>query len=949
MPADAFSDRSLKLLVVHSELPHPDRDACSLRLYRIIELLAADGHRITFLGRGGLRQERYVAKLLALGVEAVHPVDPERFGAIHGWPTSQWSIPMLDVAGLLAEEEFDVAWLSLYDVAEQYLPLIRRHAPATRVIVDSSDIQWLRQHRGAELAGDEVALAAAQRTREREAAVYAAADLCVAISPADAQATRELAPGVPIEIVSMVQSFDAAPPSRGGRAGMLFVGNFHHAPNVDAVMHFHAAIWPQIRRELPDAHLTLVGTAPPPEVRALADEDVTVTGWVPSVAPYLESALVSIAPLRYGAGIKGKIAEAVAAGLPVVTSTIGAEGMELADGEHALVADEPGAFARAVVALCRDEELWLRIARQAPPHLDAVMGTGVARAGIRAALGVTTGESAPPRPAAADAPAPRAARRPAPRVAVAIHPTIDAFGLSQQLQRLHAAVRGHDIDLLVIAGAHDRATAELLSQRHDGRVLRLSEHRGRAEFQQLALEATTAPFLVTLGSLALPRPGFLTPLLAAVESGASFAGPAIDGVPGLRVAADGSLWPRDPEHDGLDALALDCLAAARETWEAAPADLSPREGHLEHQLAAWARERAPLAVCPEAAIDRIDAGPISVVICTRDRAEELPDAIGLLVACGATRNHGEVIIVDNGSTDATPEVAAALAARHPGVRVVREERAGLSHARNAGARAATNEQVCYLDDDARPAPGWRESLAWALRLPGVASAGGPICGLWPSGREPGWPPPGLEGTLSILDAGDTIRALTPPEIIYGANWAIRREALAATGGFDGHLGYSPEVRIGGEEVAIAWRLFLRRIGITLYVPGAAVGHRIDESRLCDGFVVERMFKVGIEHAHLRAEREGRGQARMLAEADQAAQQLLGLVPMAGDLALEEALQRIQAAPLDLRERATASEALGLLGATVLLLGESEVEIDELHLRLRPEHLRGLLAPAAAAA
>jgi hypothetical protein len=224
-----------------------------------------------------------------------------------------------------------------------------------------------------------------------------------------------------------------------------------------------------------------------------------------------------------------------------------------------------------------------------------------------------------------------------------------------------------------------------------------------------------------------------------------------------------------------------------------------------------------------------------------------------------------------------------------------------------------------------------------------------VCGLWPAAREAGWPPEGLEGSLSVLDAGDVVRALNPPEITYGANWAIRRDALEAAGGFDAHLGYSPEVKIGGEEVAIAWRLYLRRIGATLYVPGAAVGHRIGEDRIRDSYIVERFFKVGIEHAHLRAEREGMGQGRLMSEADGAASSLLGLLPLSGEVSLEDALTRIQAASLSLRDRVTAAEALGLLGASVIMLGEHAVEIDDLRLTLRPENLRGVLAATPAAA
>jgi glycosyltransferase involved in cell wall biosynthesis/GT2 family glycosyltransferase len=1017
-------DAVLKLLVVHSELPHPDRDACSLRLYRLVELLVAEGHRISFIGRGSLDQERSIAALLAIGVHEVFPVDPERLGAVLGYQRSQWSIPMLDVPGLLRRGGFDAAWLSLYDVAEQYLPLIRRHAPATRIIVDSSDIQWLREHRGAEIGGDTVALAAAQATHAREQAVYGAADLCVAISEADAQATRELAPEVPVAIVSLAQPFDGIPARRSGRSGLVFVGNFHHAPNVDAVLHFHATTWPIVRRLVPDLGLTLVGTAPPPEIAALADDSITVTGWVPDVAPYLREALISIAPLRYGAGVKGKIAEAIAAGVPVVTTPIGAEGMEMVDGEHALIAADPEDFARAIARLHDDAGLWEHISAAAPRHLDAVVGRGAARAGLRDALrrvlparwqasadmdGLPTllsafantyaagdaatlvltvprGDAAAPTrcgervlttlsalgldpdamadieitwaddasppgrtqcfddsgQAPASAPEP-ASRGSSSRVAVALYPAPDPETLPRQLAAVGAALKGQDVDFIVVAGGYDKATSAIVDGFDQGRLLRCTRHPGRALAAELALGATTADVLLLLGPLSMPRPGFVAPLVEAVAAGASFAGPIINGAAGFVVADDGSLWPRPAgSAEPVGALPFDCLAATRETWMQAPRVLSPRDGHPEQQLGVWAQSRGPLVACESAHLDRHDCGPVSVIICTRNRCEELPDAIALLAASGATRGGNEVIIVDNASDDATAAVAGALVAAHPGVRLVYEACPGLSHARNTGAAAARNDELCYLDDDARPGPGWRESLSWALRLPGIAAAGGPICGLWPDERDPQWPPPGLEGALSVLDEGDNVGLLIPPRITYGANWAIRREALTQTGGFDAHLGYSPMVRIGGEEVAIAWRLHLRGIGVTVYVPGAAVGHRISADRMRDSYIVQRMYKVGIEHAHLKLERDGDSRARLLGEAETAAAQLMSVLALEGEMAPEEALDRIQAATLPLTEQVRAAEALGGLAATVLLLGECDVVIDGLHLRLRDEHLRGML-------
>ena len=1023
-PVDAGTP--LKILVIHSELPHPDRDACSLRLARIVALMVAAGHEVTFIGRGSLEQERNIASLLAAGVREVFPVDPERLGEVLGYTRERWTIPMLDVPGLLRSRHFDVAWLSLYDVAEQYLPLIRRHAPATRVIVDSSDIQWVRQHRGAQLNGDQAALGAALATRERERAVYSAADVCVAISEADAQATRELAPEVPVEIVSMVESFDGPRSRREHRRGIVFVGNFHHAPNVDAVLDFHARTWPIVRRLAPNVQLTVVGTAPPAGIQALADDHVTVTGWVPDVAPYLCDALVSIAPLNYGAGIKGKITQAIAAGVPVVTTPIGAEGMDLQDGVHALIADDPESFARAIVALHDDEALWQRIADAAPRHLDAVMGHEVARAGLHAALHtaapprwqagadiaqlsevlsayaaaysasdqatlvltVPRGDDAAPGRAAqrvlhaleqlgldpeamadiaitwADEPVPARTRviaetpglsplTPAPqrsRVTVALTPAPDPATMRRQLDTVAAALAGEDADLLVLAGAFDKATAPILDEFAAGRLLRCTHSPGRAEAAELACAATRADVLVILGPLSLPAPGFLAPLVAAVDAGASFAGPVIDGAAGLVVHTDGSLWPRRAgESQPVGALPFDCLAAARETWAQVPPGLSPRDGHVEHQLARWARALGPLAACERSAVSRLDCGPVSAIICTRNRSDELPDAVALLHAYGVTERGNEVVIVDNASTDDTAQVAAALSAAYPGVRVVHEARPGLSHARNAGAAAARNDELCYLDDDARPAPGWRESLSWALRLPGAAAAGGPICGLWPQERDPEWPPRSLQGALSVLDEGDVTCAFVPPQITYGANWAIRREALSRVGGFDAHLGYSPEVRIGGEEVAIAWRLHLGRVGGTIYVPGAAVGHRIPAERVHDNYVVERMYKVGIEHAHLRLEREGDSPERIVGEAQDAAVRLLGAVALQGTMAPEEAMERIHGAPVPITDRATAAEALGLLVASVLLVGEHGVDVDGLSLRLRDEHLRGVLAPAPAGA
>jgi glycosyltransferase involved in cell wall biosynthesis/GT2 family glycosyltransferase len=923
--------RPLRILVVHSELPLHDRHAGSLRLFRLVGLMAQAGHDVTFLARGGLGQERYQAQLLALGVRRVLPVDPERL-AQRGQQVHQ---PAVDLAALGGEDGFDIAWLSFYELAEQYLPLLRARSPRTRILIDTVDVHWVREHRGAVLRGDAAAVAAAERTRERERAVYGAADGLIAVSDDDASALADLAPGVPVHVVSTVHDIERAVDGPAGRDGVIFVANFTHTPNVDGVLWFVERAWPLVLAECEDAHLWIVGTEPPEAVRALAGERVTVTGWVAEVEPFLDRARVTVAPLRYGAGVKGKIGQAIARGVPVVTTTIGAEGMGLVDGQDALIADEPAPFAAAVVRLLREDRLWVSLAECAQGRLEAHFGSAAASAALAGAFGCT--EQAHRR------------ARSTPRAALAVQLAIDAPTAERQLAAVLDAVPTGEVELVAVVSAFNpQACAQ--AQAAGARVVQTAGPPGQQLVRDAALAASAAPVIAFLGPLALPSPGFVGALCDALGDGASLAGAMIDGACGYAAAADGSLWPRQRADDRpLDALAFDCVAATREVWSQAPPRGGARDGHYELALARWAASVGSLAVATDAVVTRQRVAPVSVIVCTRDRAAELPDAIGLLAASGALSAGGEVLIVDSASSDATGAIAAELVQAFPAVRMIRVEEAGLSLARNAGALAARNELLCFLDDDARPAPGWLEHTAWALTRPGVVAAGGPVCALWPDSRPPDWPPGGLEMYLSVCERGDADRLLVPPDVLYGANWAIRREALSAVGGFPEEFGYAPGSAIGGEEVCVAWRLARAGTGTTLYTPLAGAGHRIDAERIDDRWLLTRALRGGIEQPRLRVAIEGADLARMLQAAEAAAAGVLPALPQAGELSLEEAFDAICGGAEALELRARRAHLLGELAATTLLLDESELMVGGLTLRMRPEHLYGQLARALAGA
>ena len=138
---------------------------------------------------------------------------------------------------------------------------------------------------------------------------------------------------------------------------LVFLGSFGHPPNVDAALYFCESVWPCIREQIPDAELHLVGGSPPDAVTQLGrTAGVTVTGWVPDVGAHLAKADVCVVPLRRGGGVKLKTLEMMAAGRPVVTTSVGSEGIAIVDDRHALIANSPDEFASKVVALLHDDE-----------------------------------------------------------------------------------------------------------------------------------------------------------------------------------------------------------------------------------------------------------------------------------------------------------------------------------------------------------------------------------------------------------------------------------------------------------------------------------------------------------------------------------------------------------------------------------------------------------------
>src|SRR5690606_17481723 len=217
--------------------------------------------------------------------------------------------------------------------------------------------------RTADVTGDSTLANAAARTRRQELAVIAAADTTLVVSAVERDVLATDAPEARVEVLSNLHSVAGPGLPFEQRHDLVFVGGFRHPPNVDAARWFVDEVMPRVRARLPDVRFHCIGADVPPEVAALAEAPgVTVHGYVPDITPYMDGCRLALAPLRYGAGVKGKVNLSMAHGQPVVATSCAAEGMHLVDGRDVLLADDAAGFADAVVRAYGDRALWERLA-----------------------------------------------------------------------------------------------------------------------------------------------------------------------------------------------------------------------------------------------------------------------------------------------------------------------------------------------------------------------------------------------------------------------------------------------------------------------------------------------------------------------------------------------------------------------------------------------------------
>jgi len=332
----------LNILYVDHYLPEPDKDSGSLRTFNILGIFAHMDNKITFWPDNLHLSQPYTSELQQKGIEVIYgPHDFEKF---------------------LEERKnlFDIAIIARPYIAVKYIDSIKSKLPNCRIIYDTTDLHFLRMKRQSSVDKsvnkDEI-----KKMHDTEFYLMKNSDFTILTSNVEAKILHEEDDSLKFAVLPNVHEIIEKVPEFNTRKNLMFLGGFQHIPNIDAAEHLVKEIFPEIKQNISDVKLFIVGSHPPDKVKKLESDDVKVTGYVPDITSYFKECKVMLSPLRYGAGVKGKITQSLSQGLPVITSTIGAEGINMVDGENCMISDDDKEVAKKTISVYTDEKLWKKI------------------------------------------------------------------------------------------------------------------------------------------------------------------------------------------------------------------------------------------------------------------------------------------------------------------------------------------------------------------------------------------------------------------------------------------------------------------------------------------------------------------------------------------------------------------------------------------------------------
>jgi len=348
-------DGKKTILIVDSQIPTFDKDSASNRLTEIAKFLAKYYNVYLMDWRKSIPTVEFKKYIQNLNDHNVNVYTPfiNKFGILKGKKHF--------LANLLPKIDF--VWCHRPELFEYYLDFFRKNAPHAKIIYDMVDIHYLRMERGLEIKYDKKRAKELLKYKYIETELCKKADKIAVISDKEKEFMKSFVDESKLVTVSNVHNLKVKPeemPSFEKREGIFFIGTFLHDPNVDAVEILYHKIMPLVWQKMPDLKITIIGSEAPESIQNMNSEKFEIAGYVEDIIPYYEKCFASVSPLRFGAGVKGKIGQALEYTLPVLTTEIGAEGMFLENRITALISgnDDYQKFADHIIEICTDQELW---------------------------------------------------------------------------------------------------------------------------------------------------------------------------------------------------------------------------------------------------------------------------------------------------------------------------------------------------------------------------------------------------------------------------------------------------------------------------------------------------------------------------------------------------------------------------------------------------------------
>lgn len=348
------------VLIVNDVVPTYDKDAGARTVYQYTRLFIQRGYNVKYIPDNFYAEEPYTTALEQLGVEVL-------YGPWYAGHWREWYVSNCDF--------IQYAFLNRPHIAVKYMNLLR-NVGKTRIIYYGHDLHFMRLEREAELTGDDTFRQESEKMRPQELELIRKADISFYPSEVEVSVLKAIDPELRVKAMPayIFNQVDHMPYKAQERNGVFFIGGYAHRPNKDAVQWFIQEILPIVKQEIPDFTFHMLGSRASQELVDLAGRTPGVIYEGPvsdeQLAQFYRRCRISVAPLRYGAGIKGKVVEAMSMGIPVMTTSCGAEGILNAE-QILCIADDPVEFARRLVALYQDAAELHRRSEAARAYIEA--------------------------------------------------------------------------------------------------------------------------------------------------------------------------------------------------------------------------------------------------------------------------------------------------------------------------------------------------------------------------------------------------------------------------------------------------------------------------------------------------------------------------------------------------------------------------------------------------